>query len=50
MNSSACFVHPVSDLVVKAESGDAVVPVAVVSAAAAAPVQPGAGTPEDAAG
>lgn len=38
------------DLLVEAESGDAAVPVAVVAAAAAAPVQPGEGAPEDAAG
>lgn len=38
------------DLAVEAESGDAAVPVAVVAAAAAAPVQPGEGAPEDAAG
>lgn len=38
------------DLPVEAESGDAAVPVAVVAAAAAAPVQPGERAPEDAAG
>lgn len=38
------------DLPVEAESGNATVPVAVVAAAAAAPVQPGEGAPEDAAG
>lgn len=38
------------DLAAEAESGDAAVPVAVVAAAAAAPVQSGEGAPEDAAG
>lgn len=38
------------DLPAEAESGDAAVPVAVITAAAAAPVQPGAGAPENAAG
>lgn len=41
---------PFLDLLVEAESGDAAVPVAVVAAAAAAPVQPGEGAPADAAG
>lgn len=45
-----CFVSSTRDLAVEAESGDAAVPVAVVSAAAAAPVQSGEGAPEDAAG
>lgn len=44
------FVSPTLDLAVEAESGDAAVPVAVVPAAAAAPVQSGEGAPEDAAG
>lgn len=39
-----------ADILAEAESGDAAVPVAVVAATAAAPVQPGEGTPEDAAG
>ena len=38
------------DLPAEAESGNAAVPVTVVAAAAAAPVQPGARAPEDAAG
>lgn len=38
------------DLPVEAESGDAVVPVPVITAAAPAPVQSGEGAPEDAAG
>uniref|UniRef100_UPI000D30B795 protein FAM184A n=1 Tax=Maylandia zebra TaxID=106582 RepID=UPI000D30B795 len=37
-------------ILVEAKSGDAAVPVAVVAAAATAPVQPGEGAPEDAAG
>lgn len=41
---------PPPDLAAEAESGDAAVPVAVVPSAAAAPVQPGEGAPEDAAG
>lgn len=44
------FVCSSLDLPVEAEPGDAAVPVAVVAAAAAAPVQPGEGAPEDAAG
>lgn len=44
------FVCSSADLPAEAESGDAAVPVAVVAAAAAAPVQPGEGAPEDAAG
>ncbi len=44
------FAHFSLDLPVEAESRDAAVPVAVVAAAAAAPVQPGEGAPEDAAG
>lgn len=39
-----------ADILVEAKSGDAAVPVAVVAAAATAPVQPGEGAPEDAAG
>lgn len=43
-------VLPLADLPAEAEPGDAAVPVAVVAAAAPAPVQPGARAPEDAAG
>lgn len=45
----ACVSSP-PDLPAEAEPGDAAVPVAVVAAAAAAPVQSGEGAPEDAAG
>lgn len=38
------------DLPVEAEPGDAALPVAVITTAAAAPVQSGEGAPEDAAG
>lgn len=42
--------HCCADIPAEAEPGDAAVSVAVVPAAAPAPVQPGAGAPEDAAG
>lgn len=45
-----CFVCDALDLPVEAESGDAALPVAVITAAASAPIQSGEGAPEDAAG
>lgn len=45
-----CSLCSRADIPAEAKPGDAAVSVAVVSAAAAAPVQPGAGAPEDAAG